>query len=92
MKADHVQRVVGVIAPIAGYVGSRLLSQPANGDYRTGAWMFPIGAGVGSVLLLWKKKEEKVSLVLTIFGFVCAAVALFYSSVYLIFDGWMHGM
>jgi hypothetical protein len=92
MKPYHFRWALGVVAPLGGYIAARLLSHPANGDYRAGAWMLPIGAAIGSVLLLWKKKDEKVSLLLTTFGFVCAAIAIFYASIYTIFRGWMHGL
>jgi hypothetical protein len=92
MKPYHIRWALGLAAPLGGYVASRLLSPSANGDYRTGAWMLPIGAGIGSVLLLWRTKDEKVSLLLTTFGFVCAAVAIFYASIYTVFNGWMHGL
>ena len=90
LKKHHLRWMLGSVAPVAGYLAATVFANHADGSQRE-AWWLPIGTGLGSVLLLWRRREEPTSLPLTIYGLIAGVVALFYASIYTIFDGWMHG-
>jgi len=87
------RRIAGYVLPIAGYLAARLLHNPNAGDHRPAAWLLPIGCFIGAILLLadFKKEKSERSGIVLLYGFIALLVALYYGSIYLVFNAWMHG-
>jgi hypothetical protein len=70
-----------------------MLHNPNAGDHRPAAWLLPIGCFVGALLLLADVREESEdrSGVAIAYGAIALIVALYYGTLYVIFNGWMHG-